>query len=44
MAEVARRVESYNLAYRLAWKHISEEEKRKRPNIAGLLHDSIGAA
>ena len=41
MAEVARKVKSYNLAYRLAWKHISEDEKRKRPNIARLLHDSI---
>jgi hypothetical protein len=41
MAEVARKVESYNLAYQLAWKHISEDEKRKQPNIARLLHDSI---
>ena len=38
MAEVARKVESYNLAYRLAWKHISEDEKRKQPNIARLLN------
>ena len=41
MAEVARKVKSYNLAYQLAWKHISEDEKRKQPNIARLLHDSI---
>ena len=41
MAEVARKVESYNLAYRLAWKHISEDEKRKQPNIARLLRNSI---
>jgi hypothetical protein len=41
MAEVARMIESYNLAYQLAWKHISEDEKRKRPNVARLLHDSI---
>ena len=41
MAEVARKVESYNLAYQLAWKHISEGEKRKQPNIARLLHNSI---
>ena len=38
MAEVARKVESYNLAYQLAWKHISEDEKRKQPNIARLLN------
>ena len=41
MAEVARKVESYNLAYQLAWKHISEDEKRKQPNIARLLRNSI---
>ena len=41
MAEVAQKVESYNLAYQLAWKHISEDEKRKQPNIARLLHNSI---
>ena len=41
MAGVARKVELYNLAYQLAWKHISEDEKRKQPNIARLLHDSI---
>jgi len=38
MAEVARKVESYNLAYQLAWKHISDDEKRKQPNIARLLN------
>ena len=41
MAEVARKVESYNLAYQLAWKHISEDKKREQPNVARLLHDSI---
>ena len=41
MAGVARKIELYNLAYQLAWKHISEDKKRKRPNIARLLHDSI---
>ena len=25
----------------LAWKHISERQKRERPNIARRLHDSI---
>ena len=38
MAEVARKVKSYNLAYQLAWKHISDDEKRKQPNIARLLN------
>ena len=28
-------------AYSLAWKHISERQKRERPNIARRLHDSI---
>ena len=41
VAGVAWKVESYNLAYQLAWKHISEDEKRKQPNVARLLHDSI---
>ena len=41
MAGVAWKVESYNLAYQLAWKHISEDEKRRQPNVARLLHDSI---
>ena len=38
MAGVAWKVESYNLAYQLAWKHISDDEKRKQPNIARLLN------
>ena len=41
MAGVAWKVKSYNLAYQLAWKHISEDEKRKQPNVTRLLHDSI---
>ena len=41
MAGVAWKVGSYNLAYQLAWKYISEDEKRKQPNVARLLHDSI---
>ena len=39
MAKIARDIELYNSAYRLAWKHISEH--RKRAYIALLLHDSI---
>ena len=41
MAGIVRNVELYNLAYELAWKHISEDQKRKQPNIARRLHDSI---
>jgi len=41
MAGIARNIELYNSAYRLAWKHISERQKRERPDIARRLHDSI---
>jgi hypothetical protein len=41
MAGIERKVELLNLAYKLAWKHISEDQKRKQPNIAQRLHDSI---
>ena len=41
MAGIARNVELYNLAYELAWKNISEYQKRKQPEIARRLHDSI---
>ena len=41
MAGIARKIESYNSAYRLAWEHISEHQKREQPNIARRLHDSI---
>ena len=41
MAGIARKIESYNLAYRLAWEHISEHQKREHPDIARRLHDSI---
>jgi len=41
MAGIAQNIELYNLAHRLAWKHISEPQKRMRPDIAWSLHDSI---
>src|SRR5665647_2641542 len=41
MAGIERKVELFTLAYKLAWKHISEDQKRKQPNIAQRLHDSI---
>ena len=41
MAGIARNIELYNLAYRLAWKHLSERQKRQHPNMARRLHDSI---
>jgi len=41
MAGIARNIELYNSAYGLAWKHISELQKREKPNIASRLHDCI---
>jgi hypothetical protein len=41
MAGIARNIDLYNSAYRLAWKHVSELQKREKPNIASRLHDSI---
>jgi len=41
MAGIARNIELYNSAYSLAWKHISERQKREYPNIATFLHDAI---
>ena len=41
MAGIARNIELYNSAYGLAWRHISELQKREKPNIASRLHDSI---
>jgi hypothetical protein len=36
---IAREIELYNSAYTLAWKHVSEFQKREKPNIASrLLH------
>ena len=40
-AGIARNVELYNLAYKLAWKHISEDQKREKPDIARQLDQSI---
>jgi hypothetical protein len=41
MAGIARNIDLYNSAYSLAWKHISELQKREQPNIARRLDDSI---
>ena len=41
VAGIARNIELYNLAYRLAWKHISERQKHEYPNVATFLHDAI---
>ena len=38
---LAQNIELYNSAYRLAWKHVSELQKREKPNIAPRLHDAI---
>jgi hypothetical protein len=40
MVGIAQKIESYNSAYRLAWQHISEHQKREQPDIAQRLHDS----
>jgi hypothetical protein len=41
MAGIARNVELYILAYKLAWKYISEDHKRAQPDIALHLHNCI---
>jgi hypothetical protein len=38
---IAREIELYNSAYRLAWKHVTGLQKREKANIASRLHDSI---
>ena len=40
MAGIERNAELYNLAYRLAWRHVTEDQKLK-PNMARYLHDAI---
>jgi glucose-6-phosphate-specific signal transduction histidine kinase len=42
MAGIAQKVELFNLAYNLAWKYVSEDQKLRQPNLARRLHDSIG--
>jgi hypothetical protein len=41
MAGIARKIESYNLAYQLAWKYISDDHKRMQPDMAERLHHAI---
>jgi hypothetical protein len=41
MAGIARTIELYNSAYRLAWEHIPERQKREQSHIARRLHDCI---
>ena len=41
MAGIARSVELYNQAYKLAWKYICEDHKREQLDIARHLHDYI---
>jgi hypothetical protein len=41
MTGISQNIELYNLAYRLAWKHISESQKSVYPNIALRLHNAI---
>jgi hypothetical protein len=39
--EIARRVELYNSAYKLAWEQIPPDQKRARPDITLRIHASI---
>ena len=41
MAGIARSIELYQLAYRLAWPYVSDFQKNADPNVAVRLHDSI---
>jgi hypothetical protein len=41
MAGIARNIELYQLAYRLAWPYVSEFQKIADQNIALRLHDAI---
>ena len=41
IAGIARNIELYNSAFSVAWKHVSELQKRGKPNIASRLHESI---
>jgi hypothetical protein len=41
MAGIAQKIETFNLAFKLTWKHISEDQKRTQPEIARRLDDSI---
>jgi hypothetical protein len=40
MGAIAQKIVLFNLAYRLAWKHVSEEQKLN-PNAARRLDDAI---
>ena len=40
MAGIARDIELYNSAFRLAWKHVSEYQ-REQSDLAQRLHNSI---
>jgi hypothetical protein len=41
MTGIARNIQLYQLAYRLAWPYVSEFQKNADPDIAVRLHDSI---
>ncbi len=41
MAGIAQKIETFNLAFQLAWKYISEDRKRTQSNIARRLDGSI---
>jgi len=39
--ELARRVEIYNSAYKLAWEQVLPTQRRERPDILLRIHTSI---
>src|SRR5215470_11459315 len=41
MTNIARDIELYQLAYKLAWPYVSDFQKNADPTIALRLHDSI---
>jgi hypothetical protein len=40
MGEITRKIELFNLAYKLAWKHIPEDKKLK-PDVGHCLDNAI---
>jgi hypothetical protein len=40
-SDLARKVELYSSAYRLAWEQISSTERREQPKIPLRIHESI---
>ncbi len=41
MAGIARKVELFNVAYKLAWAHITENPMLRAPGVSDMLNASI---